>query len=261
MVKMIVTDMDGTLLNSQKQLPKNFSEIYSRLQELNIQFVVASGRQYYTLREEFEHIDHDMAFVAENGGFINWKDGVRLLNPIKTSGIEDIIRFIRQIDGANIVLCGKEGAYIERTTPEFMSEVSKYYQRNTVVEDLTKVEDDILKIAVNDFNNIETTTYDSISKFTNDFQVSTSSKIWLDIMPKGVNKGEAVEFLQKQFGVTPEETMVFGDYLNDYEMLEAASHSYAMANAHTDILQVANYQTKSNDENGVMLAIEEMLLK
>jgi len=115
MIKMIVSDMDGTLLNSSKQLPKDFTEVYKMIQAADIRFVVASGRQYHTLVEEFEHLDHNIAFIAENGGMINIDGTTSINKPMKASDAKGIIEAVRNIDGANMILCGRKSAYIENT--------------------------------------------------------------------------------------------------------------------------------------------------
>lgn len=253
--------MDGTLLNSKKQLPQDFTEVYNKMSASGIQFVVASGRQYYTLEDEFKHLNHNIAFVAENGGFIKWSGGEIVTRSIKPKDATGLINKIRAIEGANIVLCGKDGAYVEDTSNDFVNEMSKYYFRHKVVEDLTLVQDDILKIAVNDFSNMESSTYPQLKELSNDFQISTSSPIWLDIMPKGTNKGNAVKFLQEKFGISKEETVVFGDYLNDLEMMTEAKYSYAMANAHSLVIKAAAFEALSNDQEGVTKVIISLLDK
>ena len=261
MIKMIVSDMDGTLLNSHKQLPNDFTEVFQMMKDAGIQFVVASGRQYYTLVDEFTHLKHNFAFAAENGGFINWQGQSKVLNPIKMSEAAKVIEAVRTMKGANIVLCGKHGAYVEDTSSEdFMGELAKYYVKHTVVDDLLSVDDEILKIAINDFNTLESSTYPMVQEQFNSFlQLSASSPIWLDVMSKGVNKGVAISFLQEKYGILPSETMVFGDYLNDYEMLQKGDYSYAMANAHPEIKKIARYLAASNDESGVTRIIREAL--
>ncbi len=259
MVKMVVTDMDGTLLDSQKKLPQGFDKVYSQLDERGIYFVVASGRQYYTLVKEFECFDHKLCFIAENGGFISWGGNCHMLKPLRPGRVKGLIEDIRIIQGADIVLCGKNGAYIESGNQRFVAEAKKYYCRCTLVDDLLNVEDDILKLAINDFENLEGSTLRMVLKYAKGFHVSTSSPVWLDIMPEGVNKGAALEFLQEKMGVSKSETMAFGDYLNDYEMLQMADYSYAMANAHGDIKKVARFMTKSNDDNGVVEVLDRLL--
>jgi hypothetical protein len=65
--------------------------------------------------------------------------------------------------------------------------------------------------------------------------------------------------LQNKFNIGFDETMVFGDYLNDLEMMQEAYFSYAMLNAHAEIKKAARFLTKSNDENGVTLVLQELL--
>ena len=69
MIKLIATDMDGTLLNSNNQIQEGFYEIFNELQKKEIIFAAASGRQYYNLLERFNGIEDNMMFIAENGTF------------------------------------------------------------------------------------------------------------------------------------------------------------------------------------------------
>ena len=79
----------------------------------------------------------------------------------------------------------------------------------------------------------------------------------MDFMNIGVNKGTAIERIQEAYDITYDETMAFGDYLNDYEMMQSCKYSYAMGNAHPKLKEISNYQAKSNDEDGVMEVIKE----
>lgn len=259
MIKMIVSDMDGTLLNSKKELPEDFIDLYRQMDEAGIRFVAASGRQFFTLREGFSHFNNNIIFVAENGGIVNWGDKFLVTKILNREEVVGLIKAIRSFDGANIVLCGRNSAYVENTNSEFLEEAGKYYFKNKHVNDLLEVEDEILKIAVCDFKNLSSVVLPGLKKFDDDFQMSSSSSIWVDIMPKGVNKGEAIGFLQEELSVKPEETMVFGDFLNDIEMLQKAHYSYSMANAHPDVKALARFSTDSNDENGVMKVVKEKL--
>ena len=78
-------------------------------------------------------------------------------------------------------------------------------------------------------------------------------------MNKDINKGVAVQAVEKKFHLRPDEVAVFGDYLNDLEMMSAAKYSFAMANAHPAIKKAANYETASNDEAGVLKGIEWLM--
>ena len=86
-----------------------------------------------------------------------------------------------------------------------------------------------------------------------------SSDYWLDIMDKHINKGVAVRAMEERFGFTPDEVAVFGDYLNDLQMMSAATYSFAMANAHPDIKAAARYETASNEDAGVLKGIQRLI--
>ena len=73
----------------------------------------------------------------------------------------------------------------------------------------------------------------------------------MDISHMNANKGYALRHIQEKFGISRQETMVFGDYNNDLEMLAMADFSFAMANAHPNVFEAANYRADSNDNNGI----------
>ena len=109
-----------------------------------------------------------------------------------------------------------------------------------------------------DFIHAEKNAYPHFKDFEDQLQISVSAHEWMDIMVKGVNKGEAVKKLQKILGVSKAETMIFGDFLNDYEMMQECEYSYAMANAHPKLKAVCNYECPSNNDNGVVDTIKKV---
>ena len=86
-----------------------------------------------------------------------------------------------------------------------------------------------------------------------------SSEIWVDIIPQNINKGVAIKKLQEKLGIKPEECIAFGDYFNDYEMMQAVYHSYAMENAVPELKKVARFIAPPNYENGVVKTIRKIL--
>ncbi len=90
-------------------------------------------------------------------------------------------------------------------------------------------------------------------------KVVVSGEFWLDILNQNTNKGNAVKKLQNLLNISPEQTMAFGDYMNDLEMLSNAKYSFAMENAHPIIKETAQFQTSSNDDFGVVSTIKKYL--
>lgn len=259
MIKFIASDMDGTLLNGQDEIHPEFYEVFEKLKEKDIIFSAASGRQYYNLVKRFEEVKDDIMFIAENGTFVVYKGEEILVNALDKNIALELIDIGRKIEGAYVVVCGKKAAYIESKDEALMQEVEKYYESREVVEDLKSVDDDILKVTMCDFKGSEGNSNKYFEEYRDKLQVTVSGQIWLDITAKGANKGVAIKKVQEMLDINPKETMVFGDYLNDLEMMKNAYHSYAMENAHPELKKVARFVAKSNDDNGVVEKIKEVI--
>ncbi|MDT0676609.1 Cof-type HAD-IIB family hydrolase [Autumnicola musiva] len=259
MIKLIVTDMDGTLLNDRHELHQDFWKMEEALTEKGIMFSVASGRQFYNLESKFEKIKDRMLFFAENGTHVVHKGKELYVNPLDREGAMKFIDIGRETEGAQLVLCGKESAYVECDDEGFIKEIQQYYKRLKKVDNLKDVEDTFLKVTVCDFKGVEEHTLPHYEKFQNDYKVAVAARIFLDITSFTANKGNAIEGVQKELNISPEETLVFGDYLNDLEMMKNARYSYAMKNAHPEIINASRYITShDNNENGVLKTIEEL---
>ncbi|MCB0449360.1 MAG: HAD family hydrolase [Confluentibacter sp.] len=259
-VKLVVTDMDGTLLNPNNEVSSRFLNQFTELKKRNIHFVAASGRQYQSIVDKLELIQEDISIIAENGGILKFDNNTDVLLKLSSENIAKAIGALRSIDAVFIVLCGRKSAYIETTNPDFIAKFEKYYSKYTIVEDLTTVtNDDFLKIAVYHFECSEKHILPHITELKTDMQVIVSGQNWLDISHRDANKGYALNILQEKLGITKEETMVFGDYNNDLQMLELADFSYAMANAHAEVKKIARFETKSNADEGVEFVLDQLL--
>lgn len=256
MIKFISTDMDGTLLTSEGRLPEGFDEIFEQLQEKGVLFAAASGRQYFTLVENFKPYADRMLFLAENGTYIAYHGKEIAVHSLDKEIAHRMIKKAREHNKI-VILAMSHGAFLETSAQEHLDYIGTYYARKTVVDDLLQVEGDILKVTIYDPAGVETGCYEYFKEFEDVAQVAIAGHVWIDMMAKGVNKGTAIRDVQKAFGITYNETMAFGDYLNDLEMLQNAYYSYAMENAHPLIKEVANFTAKSNDEAGVLEAIYE----
>lgn len=263
MIKLIVADMDGTLLNDNHEIHPDFWEMEKALDEKGLMFAIASGRQYYNLLEKFEKVKDRMMFFAENGTQVMHKGKELFLNPLDTQAAMDFIKIGRELPDTFIVLCGKTSAYVENDNERFLKEIRQYYKELKIVDDLTKVDDTFLKVTYCNFKGVEENIFPHLEKFQKGFKVAIAADIFIDVTCLTANKGTAIEGIQEKLEISPDETLVFGDYLNDLEMMQNATYSYAMKNAHQDIIEASSYITKyTNNENGVLRTIEELgLLK
>lgn len=262
-VRLVVADMDGTLLDADGQIPDGIWSLLDVMRARGIVFAPASGRQYATLATMFERSDEGLAFIAENGTYVV-RDGRELSsNVLDEAFVRDVVGRVRTLAAGGIdlgaVVCGKRSAYIERTDPAFHAQADIYYAQLAEVDDVLAVDDDVLKVAIYDFGDAETSTAPQLAGFRESHQVVVSGKHWIDVMNRGVDKGVAVRGLQADLGIGPEQTVAFGDYLNDLQMLQAATHSYAMANAHPDVKAVAAHEAPANADEGVLTVLRALL--
>lgn len=264
-IKLIATDLDGTLLDSAKNLPCGFFDTIRELKRRGITFVIASGRQYYNILKIFEPVKDDLVFLSDNGTVVFQHDECLLCETLDRVIVDEALAYSASIPGVHPLFCGVKSVYGEPAAGDFVREVSVYYERRDISIGAVKrgLDDDrIVKVAFFDDMNAADNGYPALSKrFADCSCVTLSGPHWTDIMPPGIDKGSAMRRIQKMFGVAPEECMAFGDYGNDISLLNACAESYAMANA-TDSLKAAARHTMkwTNDEGGVKRVIDEVLL-
>ncbi|TFD34193.1 HAD family hydrolase [Cryobacterium cryoconiti] len=252
--------MDGTLLGDDGLVPDAFWPLLEDLHRAGILFVPASGRQYQTLHNIFgEH--EGLIYIAENGTNVV-QNGISIdVEPVESAIIAPIVDWVRATaaTGADLglVVCGARSAYIERSDAHFVSQVRQYYAAVEVVADVqaAALDDVILKLAIYDPSFAETRSGPALRELDLPSEIVVSGENWVDVMRHGANKGRALERLQHQLGISRAQTMAFGDYLNDAEMLDASGHSYAMANGHPSILARAVNIAPPSSEAGVVSSI------
>lgn len=260
MIRLIASDMDGSLLNDEKRIPPEFYEILPRLKQKGVSFVVASGRSYNTLKEDFGPASGEIGYICDNGAYVV-HNGNAAITTIPQTLLRPLIQACGELKEVQVILCGVHASYHKTYTPEFDFEIGSYYNNRLIVEDLSAVEDDIFKVAICDINNPETHTYPFLAeRFDDALSLQISGKAWMDVMNKGINKGVALGKLQHEMGVTPEETMAFGDFYNDIELLGRAKYSFVMENSNDEMRRYGNFVAASNNESGVIRAIEEYVL-
>lgn len=259
MIKLIVTDLDGTLLNDNKEVPERFWEIADRLFKKDIKLGIATGRPHFSITENFQSLMDHLYAISDNGSMIIHDKTELLSKPLPPHEIEALVITARSVPNAWPILCGKDFWYIEDSDSTLVEKILVYQKNFKIVDDLTKVNDAILKISVLDLMGAEQNSYPHYKQFENRLKIAAGGAIWLDITRTDANKGEAVRMLQQLNNIKPDETLVFGDFMNDYEMMQAATYSYAMKNAYPKILEVANFVTeKDNNEGGVLEVIEAL---
>jgi Cof subfamily protein (haloacid dehalogenase superfamily) len=252
--------MDGTLVDDAKQIHDELWPLVDELHARGIAFCPASGRQYHNLVQEFEDVAHRLVFIADSGAYVVAGGREIAADGLELEFARQVASVVRGIPEAGAVLCGKRSAYVERRDGPFVEEIARYYARLRVVEDLLEIaDDDVLKVAIYDFASGEHNTAPRLDRFRSTHKVVVSGPHWVDVLSPTANKGRALGEVQAALGVTREQTMAFGDFLNDLEMMDAAAWSFAMANAHPLLKERARFVAPANNANGVVRTIRTVL--
>lgn len=252
MIKLIASDLDGTLLHGDAQeLSPETIELVRKLTEKGIHFIAASGRQYDNERRLFAPIRDEISYIAENGSMCVHKGEVISRGIIEDDLAYRIMHDIKKQSDYEIVVSREDTCLIENKNPEFVNHIVNVMKNTTeIVDDITKVKGPFLKIAVANMSSHDINNYllRLQEKYSPALKVVTSGNIWIDFIVPGYNKGTALKKFMDLFHVKPEECMAFGDQYNDVEMLELVGQGYAMSNAAPGIAGHAAYVTDSVEE-------------
>ena len=262
MIKLIASDMDGTLLTTDKRLPADFARVVRALHQKGVSFCIASGRQYASLRRDLEALVPQLIFIAENGALIMEHDQQLFIDPLDGRDLPAIVRAAEGLDQVYPVICRSDAALVDKSASEaFVTELRMYYEQTFVVDDLAGMcadFHDVCKVAFYDAGDAATHELPVLKQRLGDrHSVILSGANWVDVMKPGVNKGRAMRMLQEIKGLSPDDCMAFGDYLNDLELLESVTESYAMENALEELKRISKHIAASNDEDGVMRVVKE----
>lgn len=264
-IRLIALDLDGTLLRRDKTISANTLQAIQAAREKGVIVAIATGRMYSTAKKYGEMLDlGDLPMMLYAGGLIETVETGKILynHPIsiedaeallaldKEKGwqmqtyIDDVLRVAaygpwiqsyEQHTGAKAVVCGDD-FYTPQGAP------NKILSRGSHEELLARKAE--IEVAL-----------------PNRYNIVFSEDTFLEIMPKGVNKGDGLKRLGDIFGVTVNQVMAIGDSQNDLDMLKAAGVSIAMGNAADEVKKAADYVTLDNDDDGVAAAIENFVLQ
>jgi len=260
MIKLIVSDIDGTLLeDGGHELNPELFAVIRGLREKGMQFAAASGRQWVSIERVFDPIKEKIFYLSDNGAYVGCCGRNLYLNTIDTDLAFDIVRDIRA-EGLTPMVSGPDVVYLDAKDEELYRWLVEGYQfRVQRVEDILQVKDRFIKVSAYKKSGIEPATKGLRETYQSQVKITISGDMWMDCMATGVNKGEAVKLLQESLNISPRETLVFGDQMNDLEMLGRAYYSFAVGNAREEVKAAARFQADTNVRDGVLKILKLLL--
>lgn len=246
MIKLIASDLDGTLLqNGSQTLTSRAVPIIRRLAEKGVIFAAASGRQYPNLVRLFGSAAQDMAFICENGAFVMYRDRVIAKAVMEPVSARRLIQDVLNREGCEVLISGERTSYVLPKDESFLYHLQHVVRNNVrVVADVNDIPEEIIKISVYEPAGImEHSASYFISRWQDTVKCTVSGFGWLDFVRSDVNKGAALSALLSHLSIRADEAAAFGDNYNDLEMLSLVKYGYVMDNAAEDIRSRYRYHT------------------
>lgn len=285
MIKLIASDMDGTLLNHNHKIPKENVELINYAKNQGIEFIVATGRAYYEALPALNEENINCDVISFNGGIVYDKNGnIISITPMLPKDLYYTIEILKSFDisyqlytkntiytksietdiNAYIDLIRSNGydPDVEHLRAEAQQKLDVGYI--TEVENielyLNEKENPPIKIIAisNDISKLENAA--KLLSENKSISVTSSGANNIEIMHKNATKGEALKEIAKIYGINLENAVAIGDNLNDQSMLDIVGYSIAMKNGNTILKEQANYVTeKTNSEGGVADTIFKLI--
>jgi hypothetical protein len=262
MIKLIASDIDGTLVpDGTDKIDPEMMDVIARLKEKGIVFAGASGRQFLSMKKLFSPVWQDIYYITDNGSILRDAKTVLKKHVIPRPLLMEMIRDAKMLPGCDIMLCGEDAAYCEEYSEMFYWLRDSYKFNIQVLGDFeTHLKDDIVKMSIYQKDHAEETVNRWFApKWESQFTIASAGTMWMDIVEPDADKGSSLRDLQAYLGVTPEETMVFGDNLNDMGMLAAAVESYAIGSAREEVRNAAKHVAPPLMENGETQVLKQLL--
>lgn len=269
-IRVIATDMDGTLLDPKGQLDlPRLEKILDKLDQCDIRFVIATGNEVHRMRQLLGHLAERVVLVVANGARIfenneliqaqTWDNAMvdKALAHFKGRECQD--QFVVTAMNGGFVKTGTVFTELDKfMTPEM---IEKLYQRMNFVDEFdSSLFGGVLKMSMV----VGEERLDSVLQEINDLfdghvRAVSSGYGCIDILQDGIHKAWGLVELLKRWNLKPEQIMAFGDSENDIEMLELAGISYAMENAEEAVKRVATKVAPANSQAGVYKVLENWL--
>lgn len=266
-MNLYVSDLDGTLLNSKKQLSKESAEVINSLIKIGLNFTIATARSSVELTERaLSQLDLRLPIILNNGACIYElnKRKYILANFIEKRKVNDIVRLCSQLELLPTIYSISNSGQGKVYYTGIANKCQDKYIRDSLLEGDKRFvlaenfsmckDENIVTIQVN----VEEKHVQSVYKFLKDkanalvhYHEDSYVKgyYWIDIVDEKATKKFAIEYLKKSMNA--EKVICFGDNLNDYSMFEISDYKYAVNNACEEIKKFATKVIDSNNDDGV----------
>ena len=261
MYKVVVSDLDGTLLNGQHQISPRTRDTLHRLVDQGIKFVVATGRHHVDVRSIRDTLGLDIYLITSNGAVVHDKQDQLIFNQALPDSVAAELIALERDPSIHINLYYGDEWLVEEEMPwllQFHHESGFSYRLTDLASHPL---DKVNKVFyIGEHEKLLQIEAELNQRYGDRLNVTFSLPDCLEVMHAGVHKGNAVRAVLEQHGLEMSQAVAFGDGMNDFEMLSMVGRGVVMGNAHDRLkLALANHeQTLSSDEDGVAVYLEQL---
>lgn len=259
-VKLIASDMDGTLLDENGQVPPETFDLILALREHGVRFVASSGRRYDRLCDFFSPVKDRMDFVASNGAQV-FADGVQIDREVYSHlAIRRLAKTVAMFPNMHLALFDRTKSYLLDDEDKFVREVDKDLPNVERIYELPSPQVSIIKASIFcDDGNVMDNAYVLQRELGGLFTFAPSGSSYIDAMQPGISKASGIAQVMEYHGIDASEVMAFGDAMNDYEIIRFVGTGCAMANGRPALRAVADRVISSNVEHAVQSEMRRVL--
>ncbi|MFK4784458.1 HAD family hydrolase [Fusobacterium sp. MFO224] len=253
-IKLIVTDLDGTFVNKSKEVTETNRKVVNELIERGLEFVVASGRDYTSIKDLTRDIKNIKYHICLNGAKIYKNDEIIYKKTVDREICFDILTKATEMDINYSGTAGKDVCYSQLDTEyykEFSLEernfnfISNEDKKEIVARDFEKM------VFYGELDHLKNLREYVEEKYSSEVNVFISGDRIMDIVNKESNKGNALKIVSADCGISLDHVIAFGDNENDLPMLEEAGLAVIVENAKKILKNRIDEVTDSNEESGV----------
>ena len=267
MIKLIASDLDGTMFEKGNVIPETNLKAINDINNSNINFTICTGKTYSLFKNICQDIGTGYGIFGNGNQIINLKTGEEIYRKLLKN--EDVLFCINTAKKLNLhvhLYTNKEVItekllYMDLRNFELTKNDKNIDLEFNIQEYIEKENPEILKLVIsaekdlaslkNEFaknKNLQVNLIRKVDKYRD--EIIGKEYEYLDIMPAGINKEQALEVLENYLKIDKSEVLAIGDNLNDLEMIKDSGVGIAVANAYDEVKEVANYTTTTTAQNG-----------
>ena len=262
MIKLIATDLDGTLLDEQGEIPPETFDLVRKLHEEGVRYCVSSGRGYKMLTEMFAPVLDITDFVASNGNEVVVAGELIDFCGLSHSTVMRLAEAVNRFDAVHLIAVTPSGSWcLDDSEEKFSRTQGPRDPRFHQVRAIPPVDEPVYNgvIICDDAAECGDIVYALGLEMGSEITFAWAGGNGIDYFPRGVSKAVGLRTLMRHYGIERDEVMAYGDSMNDYDILRYVGHPVAMENAFLGVKTLAERIIEPNTEHGVQRDMARLL--